>query len=132
VTRPARTEIYDERLLDAVPTRNVAVRSERRGNALVLWIPLQRRWWTDAVSWALPLRNRKGFALDSLGEQIWQACDGERDVEQIIDEFAARHRVRFHDARVSVLQFLRTLIERQLVAVAVAVGDESAGTEGDP
>ena len=131
MTRPARTELYDERLLDTVPTRNAAVRGERRGNALVLWIPVQRRWWTDAVSWVLPLRNRKGFALDSLGEQIWQACDGRRDVEQIIDEFAAHHRVRFHDARVSVLQFLRTLMERRLVAVAVGAGDDSTAAGRD-
>jgi hypothetical protein len=127
----ASAELYAARLLDAVPTRNAAVHAERRGQTLVLWIPLRRRWWVDAVAWALPLRGRKGFALDVLGEEVWNACDGNREVERIIEEFAARHRVRFHDARVSVLQFLRTLVERKLVAIVVEgepLGSEERGS----
>jgi len=119
MTATVSAELYAERLLDALPRRNAAVAMERRGSTLVLWIPLRRRWWTGAVAWAFPLRDRKGFALDTLGEEVWNACDGEHEVERIIEEFAERHRIRFHDAKVSVLQFLRTLIERKLVAVVV-------------
>jgi hypothetical protein len=113
-------------LLDAVPMRNQAVRSERRGDHLVLFVPIRKRWWMyGPLSWLLPFREERGVALDPLGEEVWTACDGERRVENIVEGFAERHRVRFHEARASVASFLRSLVERNLVVVS-ATGDSAA------
>jgi hypothetical protein len=71
------------------------------------------------LSWALPFRPEKGVALDQLGTEVWRACDGARTVERIIDEFAERHRVRFHEARNSVVSFLHSLLQRNLLVLAV-------------
>ncbi len=125
MTVTARTAFDSDALLDAVPTPNAAVRAERRGDAVVLWVPLQRRWYNQgALRWLLPLRGEKGYALDRLGREVWEACDGDRTLERIVEDFARRHRVRFHEARVAVLTFLRTLVERRLVAL---VGPAPAG-----
>jgi hypothetical protein len=108
------------RLLDAVPMANRAVRVEERGETLILFVPIQRRWWMKGpLTWALPFRPEKGIALDQLGTEVWRACDGERTVERIIDEFAERHRVRFHEARNSVVSFLHSLLQRKLLVLAV-------------
>jgi hypothetical protein len=110
--------IEPERLLDAVPTANAAVRVERRGESVVLYVPIRRRFWMGPpLSWLLPFRNERGFALDALGEEVFSACDGQRTLEQIVEAFAARHRIRFHEARLAVTQFLKTLSERNLVAL---------------
>jgi hypothetical protein len=128
-TRP-RDPIPTGQLLDAVPMCNRAVRVERRGNALILWVPIQRRWWMSGpLGWFLPFRGEKGIELDALGQQVWQACDGERCIEEIVEEFAAEHRVRFHEARLSVMQFLRALMQRNLVALVVP-GQSTGSTEG--
>jgi hypothetical protein len=120
--------------LDAVPTCNRAVRVERRGDTLILWVPTQRRWWMSGpLGWFLPFRREKGIELDALGQQVWQACDGERRIEQIIEDFAAEHRVRFHEARLSVMQFLRALMQRNLIALVVPeTGEGSLGGGGHP
>jgi len=116
--KPERIDL--EQLLDAIPTTNAAVRVERQGDAVVLFVPIRRRFWMGPpFSWLLPFRKERGFALDALGAEVFSACDGERTLEQIIEGFAGRHRLRFHEARLAVTQFLRSLSERNLVAVVV-------------
>jgi hypothetical protein len=39
-------------------------------------------------------------------------------VEEIVEAFAARHRLTFHEARLSVTAFLRQLTWRGLVVIA--------------
>jgi hypothetical protein len=118
VSTAGNATLEPEAVLDLVPTPNEAVRAERRGGALVLWVPLERPWWTrGALRLLLPLREARGFELDALGEEVWSSCDGERTLERIIEDFAARHRIRFHEGRVAVLTFLRSLVERRLIAL---------------
>jgi dephospho-CoA kinase len=71
------------------------------------------------LGWVLPFRKEKGVELDALGEEVFRECDGERRLEQIIERFAERHRVRFHEARQSVVQFLSLLFERKLITLSV-------------
>jgi hypothetical protein len=105
------------RVLDLIPTQNRAVREEQNAGTVVLYAPIRWSWWLRALSWLLPLRRERGFALDALGQEVWRACDGERTVEMIVEAFAERHRVRFHEARQSVLTFLKLLSERNLIAI---------------
>lgn len=113
-------------LLDAIPSANEAVRREEKDNGLMLWVPIEKRWWMGPpLSWLLPFHDERGVALDAIGRQVFDACDGERTTERIIEEFAECHRLRFHDARVSVLSFLKSLVERNLV---VLVRPKDAGT----
>ena len=110
--------------LSATPVRNAAVRSETSGEALLLCVPLQRRWWmAGPVSWCLPIRREKRLALDALGREVWTACDGEQTIEQIVEQFADRHALSFHEARLSVSQFLQMLVGRHLM---VLVGHEDS------
>lgn len=115
-----------EQVLRARPTANRAVREERTATGVVLFVAIARPAWLRAASWFLPLRSERGFALDQIGEEVWHACDGSHSLEAVVDEFAARHRLRFHEARVLVAQFLKTLTERNLVALVVPV-EERAG-----
>ena len=116
--------------LAAVPVVNRAVRQETRGEALVLFVPLRRRWWmAGPVSWWLPLRRERGVALDRLGREVWDLCDGRRDLEAVVDRFAQRHRLGFHEARLTVMQFLKMLVERKLL-VLVGHADPHEGGGG--
>ncbi len=120
VTNPAsgKKQLPPERLLDGVPHRNQAVEMEEKDGGQILWTAVRRRWWTrPPFSWVLPYRERRGVHLDRLGFEIWQACDGTRKVERIVEEFAARHRVSFHEARIAVMQFMQMMARRELIAV---------------
>jgi hypothetical protein len=50
-------------------------------------------------------------------------CDGKATVESIIDEFAARHRLSFHESRVAVTGYLKTLIRRGVLAIELSEED---------
>jgi hypothetical protein len=106
-------------LLALVPGRNLAIRVESLDEGLIVWVKLQKHWWMGPpLGWFLPFRSEKGFALDVLGRQVFEACDGQHSLESIIEEFARRHRLRFHEAKHSVVTFTRWLMERRIIYLA--------------
>jgi hypothetical protein len=122
-----------DQLLDAVPVCNRAVRVERHADSVLLWVPIRRRpWMRGPLAWLLPFRKEKGIALDVVGTEIWSACDGLCRVEDIIERFAERHKLRFHEARVSVSSFLKSLCERNLLVLAVPSASTGEPNPGAP
>ena len=119
------------RTLEAVPIRNSAARLVERGEGeLCLAVPVRRpRWMVPPISWVVPLAAERRVRLDRLGCEVWDLCDGRRSVEEMVDAFAARHALSFHEARVAVTGYLRELLRRGLLAVAMgqsATGDRKA------
>lgn len=117
IGKKKKKPIEMKRLLAAIPAANQAVRQVDREQSTVLYLPLKQQWWTGALSRLLPIREEKGYELDGLGLEVWRACDGKRTTEQIVETFAQRHRLAFHEARLTVLNFLRMLVERDLVVM---------------
>ncbi len=107
-------------LLDTVPIANEAVQEVRDKGSLVLRVPIRQRWFNRGLfAIVLPYRQNKGYALDQIGEEVWRACDGKRTMEDLIDTFARRHQLRFHEARVAVTQFVQQMVQRGLLVLAV-------------
>jgi hypothetical protein len=69
-------------------------------------------------------RCERTYALDALGREVYEQCDGKRSVRDIAAAFAERHTVSLAEAEYSVTAYLRTLTAKGLVAMAV-VGDPS-------
>jgi hypothetical protein len=115
VKRPDQSgEVGD--ILALVPGHNQAIRVELRDDGLIVWTRIQKRWWMGPpLGWLLPFRSEKGVALDVIGREVFEACDGKRSLECIIEEFAQRHRVRFYEAKQSVVTFVRWLLERKII-----------------
>jgi len=113
-TTPALPE-----LLTATPVQNQAVRCDRRAkNELLLTVPLRPRWFMGPpLSWILPLSRQRKICLDPLGAEVWNACNGKNSTQQIIDSFAHRHALTFHEARVSICSYLQQLIQRKLIVL---------------
>jgi len=110
-------------ILHAVLVRNEALRIETPGERnLLVYVPLRQRWFMrPPFSWLLRFSKERAVALDALGREVWEACDGKMTTERIIERFAARHRLSFHEARLSVMEFLRQLTRRGMIVV---VGNE--------
>jgi hypothetical protein len=79
------------------------------------------------ASWFRLSLPEKRFALDDLGTEVFGLIDGRRSVRQIAEAFATRHGVNRREAQLSVAAFLRLLMQRGLVAVAV--GGRGGGTK---
>jgi hypothetical protein len=106
-------------MLAARPVRNRAASvSERGGGEVTVAVRVRRpAWLVPPLSWIVPLRPTRTVHLDRLGTEVWRLCDGERTVEQVVDAFAARHGLSFHEARVAVTSYLGGLVQRGALAV---------------
>ena len=115
-------------MLLARPVRNIAARVEKTESGLVR-IHLKRkkpRYFVPPLSWIIPLRPEQILKLDRIGSQIWGLCDGKRSVEAVVEHFAQQYRLTFHEGRVMVTDYLKTLIQRGALAIAMQKesGDE--------
>ena len=116
-------------MLRAVPTPNARARTVPAERGAVVHVPIQKRWFhRGPTAWLLPLRDYRKIGLDSVGADVWDACDGRTQAGVIIERFALRHRLRFHEARMAVLHLLRDLTQR---GALVMVGLEPEGGTGD-
>jgi hypothetical protein len=61
----------------------------------------------------------RSFVLDPVAADLWTWCDGKNRVEQVIELFARKHNLTFHESRVSVTTYLKELVKRGVFAVAI-------------
>jgi len=110
-------------MLTAIPIQNVAakVKPGKESGTLSISVPNRPDWWhkIPPVSWVVRPPKFKLLVLDAIGAPVWDLCDGKTTVEQIVEFFAERHQLTFHESRVSVTSYLRLLIQRGALAVAL-------------
>ncbi len=101
-------------MLEACPVHNHAARQDRdRRNKLMLTIQRKKpKALIPPFSWILRMNMTSRLQLDKLGVCIWDLCDGNRSVEEIIDKFAEEFQLTFHEARVSVTNYIKDLMQR--------------------
>ena len=106
-------------MLEAIPQKNRAAQVESSDDQVSRFsVPLRRPWWMiRPVSWIVHPSGRKKVGLDRLGAEVLELCDGSRNVEEIVDLFAAGHRLSFHESRVAVTGFLKSLVQRGMLAM---------------
>jgi len=112
----------------ATPVKNAAIRFERLGDDGVM-ISVQRkkpRYLIPPISWLIKINMTRRIQLDRLGLFIWESCDGEHDVESIVDAFARRYRLTFHEARVSVTSYIKDLVQRGALVLVIDKEDLAA------
>jgi len=109
------------KMLGAKPVRNAAAEAAQEGqNELKISVKTKKpRYLVPPLSWIVPLRPTRAVRLDRLGSQVWNLCDGERTVEEVVDEFARLHGLSFHEARVAVTGYIRQLVQRGALAIAM-------------
>ena len=104
--------------LRARPMQMVISRKDRPdGGAAVTvpWNPTRFQRWMLRV----PENATRTFELDAMGVTVLDLCDGERRVTQIVQAFAKRFKLDPHEAHVAAIGFLRTLIQRGVIAMVV-------------
>ena len=118
-TRRLDRKIWTAKVLAGVPYANLAMELERLedGTAVATIKLAKPGYMKPPLSWVLPLSKYRRVLLDRPGMEVLDACDGQRTVEQIVEDFAAKHRLSFREAQLAVMQFLRQLIDRGIVAV---------------
>ncbi len=127
------TNLDPGQILDAVPLKNESARVVMRGGKMVAYVPLRKSWITrPPFSLIFPVRSERGIELDAMGQVVFEACDGQTTVERIVEKFASAHHLRFHEARMSVTQFLRDLTQRGLIVIVGPADAPKRVRQGGP
>lgn len=107
------------KMLGAVPVHNKAAESrETDPDRVEITVTRKKpRYLIPPISWIIHPKLTVTFELDRLGAWIWKQCDGKKTAEKIIDDFAALHDLRFHEARTAVSDYLSLLAKNGAIAL---------------
>jgi len=106
---PLRSVVYVNEAMEIV---------DLRGGGCRVTIPLRRPGWlVPPISWILPFSPHRRIELDALGTEILRLSDGKHTVEEIIENFAEKHKLSFREAQLSIGTLLKHLAVRGLIAI---------------
>ncbi len=109
--------------LSARPRRLPVIRREElEDNGLKVTVELTRPRWQQFLG--TPADFNRSFVLDSFGREVYEACNGNKDVAAIVRDFSKAHNVSIAEAELSVSTFLKTLMSRGLVAMLMGRGQK--------
>jgi len=113
--RPTMTR---QQLLQARPIRNPQAEvTETDQGLLDVAIPFEK---PKGLTWFF--RGKKTllrrFQLDQLGRKVWNLCDGQHTVRQLIETFSRDEGLNLREAEVSMLTYLETLGKRGIIFMA--------------
>jgi len=122
-------------VLGAVPFRNPLVEwdvvqppesqegesAERKKSKAIrlvsLRVPRRRDWLGKIMTRVVAGPAYKRVELDEIGSQVWELCDGERNVDGLTQEMVRRHKLSRLEAETSLTAFLRTLTRRGFIGL---------------
>ena len=64
----------------------------------------------------------KTIELDEFGAAVWEKCDGQHSVEQLIGFTCSAYKLNRRQAEVSVVTFMRMLAQRRLIGLETGKG----------
>jgi hypothetical protein len=117
------TRIDRKQSLTGVPvvSDDVIVRQEAPDRMCLV---VRRRRGTGLLARFQPPVMEKTVRLDNLGSFVFGLMDGRRPVRRIVDEFEKRYRVNRREAELSTVAFIKSLAERNVIAIVIPTGPD--------
>lgn len=104
--------------LAIVPVRHPLVEWERKGDEVILSVPMRDDRLARFIKRIMKnVPDRRQIALDAVGSDVWELCDGRRNIDAVVTSLAKSHRLTRREAEVSVTMFLQTLAKRHLIGL---------------
>jgi len=118
------------------PVRNPYVKWEKndKGEIRIL-IPFKQPEKKGGLSkFAPPPPKEKRIDLDSIGSIVWELCDGEKTVSDIVEHLHEKYKLMTSEAEISLNVYFNNLSKRGLIGFAIpeetrARFEEAAKTE---
>lgn len=112
---PAAVVALRDAAMSGVPYKLPTVRVREDNDKLLVTVEFVRPRWQQVMG--ADQNCQRTFGLDAYGQSVYQSCDGQRSVRQIVDEFARNNKVSRPEAELAVTRFMRTLISKGLIAM---------------
>jgi hypothetical protein len=105
--------------------RNQGITTEETEEGNLRLIASRREaWWVRLLNVVVPIPRERITELDQVGRELWELCDGEHTLEDLIELFVERHKLTRAEAEWSLRTYLRDLGKRHLVGFAVEKAEE--------
>lgn len=125
--RKEKPAITREEALKAVPVRNPVVRWDLSEEGEVhLTVPLRQDGWMRLAKVLFRIPDAREILLDEVGSEVWQWCDGENSVAEIIERLQKQHKLNYKEAEVSLTAYLKTLAQRGLIGLKMELEESRA------
>lgn len=98
------------------PMPGIRIEEEADGTIKVL-IGFKRSKWQKWFG--APPEYERQYLLDALGREVFDACDGDRSVREIVERFADVHSLNIAEAEMAVTKYLKTLMMKRIIGMAV-------------
>lgn len=108
--------------MNAVPTRNPEISVERdEGGVVTLAIPLRQGNWGKMLNRLLkkPIEAHRHVILDEIGSYVWNRCDGQRTVRQVVNGVVERFKLNWREGERATLSFLQQLGKRRYMVFVI-------------
>ena len=115
-----RPDVDRSKVLKAFPLRNQLITWELddKGEASLV-IPQQDKFWVRFTSKLFMLPDKRVVVLDSIGAYVWEMCDGEHTISQIIKAIQKKHQLTRKEAETSLFTFVQQLGKRNFIQFAI-------------
>ena len=113
-------QITREQALSARPVRNpdLEVTRTEAGEASFK-VPRRRVWWLDFLAKFGKFPEHRVVTLDEIGTSVWDLCDGEHAVRDLIETFAAKFQISRKESELRMVSYLRELARRGIIVLVV-------------
>ena len=102
------------------PVRNPGLEWEEDEEGLVRATMVRRTdLWGRLVASALSTPETRQLQLDEVGSFVWQLCDGEHSMNDLVETMMAKYKLGRREVEASLNEFMKMLAKRGMVAVAV-------------
>jgi hypothetical protein len=102
--------------LAIVPVRNKLVEWERKDKEVVLTIRMRDGLLAKVAKKVVRnLPDSRQIALDDVGSSVWELCDGERDINGLVQAISSNYKLTRREAEASITMLLQTLAKKNLI-----------------
>lgn len=108
-----------ETAMGGYPVQMPALRKEEKDGKLYVTVEFRRPRWQRMLG-AEEICERT-FGLDPYGREVYDACDGRNNVNDIVERFARNHMISVAESEVSVSTFFKTLMSRGMIAIEMKI-----------
>lgn len=117
---PAKPTVTRQQALQVYPVRNPGLEwtLDDEGNVRAKLVRKQDLK-TRLVAGLMNVPESRELRLDEVGSFVWQLCDGEHALSDIVEAMMEHYKLGRREVEVSLNEFLRMLAKRGMVVVAV-------------
>lgn len=119
--RKKEPQLTREQVIHSRPLRNSLLEwTTTADGRVVITIPRREDWLGKMVALLFHVPKTRQLVLDDeVGSSVWQICDGEHTIKDIVDFLCKTYKLTRKEAEVSATEFLRQLGRRRLIGFAV-------------